>query len=264
VGEYVAELTVAGRSAQTIRLRRAHLRILAKWAAPRGPFDLRHVDLVTWQAGQRWAVETRRSVRATLTGFYAWAVEVGYLEASPAVRLPRVRMASPAPHPAPEDAYRVALGRASADEALMLRLAGEMGLRRGEVARVHARDVMTTPAGYVLRVIGKGARFRALPMPDDLARLVLARGDGYAFPGEHDGHASPDWVGVQVSRLLPGEATMHSLRHSFATRAYGVAHNLLAVQQLLGHASVATTQRYVAVEPDDLRATVLAAAPTAR
>ncbi|OBK04066.1 recombinase XerD [Mycolicibacterium fortuitum] len=53
---------------------------------------------------------------------------------------------------------------------------------------------------------------------------------------------------------------MHTLRHRFATRAYRATRNLRAVQMLLGHASVATTQRYLAVDDDEIRAAMMGAA----
>jgi len=58
------------------------------------------------------------------------------------------------------------------------------------------------------------------------------------------------WLGKLIARYLPDGWTPHKLRHRFATVAYGDAHDLRAVQQLLGHASVATTQVYVAVRGD--------------
>lgn len=59
---------------------------------------------------------------------------------------------------------------------------------------------------------------------------------------------------------MPEGWTLHTLRHRFATRAYSIDRDLLAVQTLLGHASPVTTRRYVAVGEDRLRATVLAVA----
>lgn len=259
IAEYVLELRAAGRTAQTVRLRRAHLAILARWATPRGPFDLTNADLVEWTAGQRWTPATRRSVRSTLRGFYSWAVDVGHTTYDPAARLPATRTPAPAPHPTPAGVYAAALAAADDDERLMIRLAGEMGLRRGEVARVHTGDVIPGAAGFALRVHGKGGKVRGLPMPDDLAQEVLTRPAGYLFPGSEEGHISAMWVGTRVGRLLPQGWTMHSLRHMFATRAYGVRHDLLVVQRLLGHSSVATTQVYVAVPDDDLRLTVMTA-----
>nr|WP_232848073.1 tyrosine-type recombinase/integrase [Occultella kanbiaonis] len=59
---------------------------------------------------------------------------------------------------------------------------------------------------------------------------------------------------------MPDGVSTHTLRHRFATRAHAVERDLLSVQQLLGHASPSTTQRYVLVQPDALRRTVLAIA----
>ena len=139
----------------------------------------------------------------------------------------------------------------------MLRLAAEAGLRRAEVAGVHTRDVVEDLGGWSLWVHGKGGRDRLVPLSRSLA--VELRGHverGYVFPGAVGGHLSPRWVGRIVAELLPGEVTMHQLRHRFATRAYGVDRDTFTVQQLLGHASPDTTRRYVAVPDERLRATV--------
>jgi site-specific recombinase XerD len=60
-------------------------------------------------------------------------------------------------------------------------------------------------------------------------------------------------------RVLPGEWTMHTLRHRFSSRAYRGARNLRAVQMLLGHSSIATTERYCAVDDSEIRAAMMAA-----
>jgi site-specific recombinase XerD len=62
-----------------------------------------------------------------------------------------------------------------------------------------------------------------------------------------------------VSRVLPDGLTMHTLRHRFASKAYRGTRNLRAVQQLLGHATIATTERYTAVDDDEMRAAAMAA-----
>lgn len=89
-------------------------------------------------------------------------------------------------------------------------------------------------------------------MPDALARTLRARDAGYVFPGQVDGHISPGYLSRLISRLLPPGVTMHGLRHRFATRAYAIDRDTFAVQQLLGHASPVTTQRYAQV-PDSAR-----------
>jgi site-specific recombinase XerC len=59
---------------------------------------------------------------------------------------------------------------------------------------------------------------------------------------------------------MPEGYTMHTLRHRFGTRAYRGSRNLRAVQELLGHASIATTERYTAIDDDEIRAAAMAAA----
>ena len=217
-------------------------------------------QLVDWFQAQAWAVETRRGRRTTFRVFYAWAVEAGYVAVSPAAALPKVRPARPRPHPASDEAYRIALAAAGARERLMLRLSAELGLRRAEVAQVHSRDLVRDLDGWSLLVHGKGGRDRMLPMPARLARDLRALPAGWVFPGDDGGHLSPRWVGTLVARLLPDGVTMHALRHRFATRTYEVERDMFVVQDLLGHASPVTTRAYVLVEHARMRATVEAAA----
>ena len=79
-------------------------------------------------------------------------------------------------------------------------------------------------------------------------------------PGQTDGHLSADYVGVLMARALPDGLTAHTLRHRFATAAYGATRDLLAVQELLGHSSPETTRNYVQLPADALRRAVEAAA----
>lgn len=102
-----------------------------------------------------------------------------------------------------------------------------------------------------------------IPISDDLATEIrrTAAANGFLFPGQDNGHLSPHHVGKLVADALPGGWSMHKLRHRFATRAFRYGgRNILAVQQLLGHSSVATTQRYTAVDGDEIRTAAMAAA----
>lgn len=254
---WATALRAAGRSEETIRLRTHHVGRLGRWAGDRGPWALTLDDLLAWTGGQRWQPDTRRSVRASLRGFYRWAHLTGRVEADPAVGLPTIPPTPPAATPAPPHAVGQALAEADERVHLMIRLAHEVGLRRGEVARIHVgRDLTRDLLGWTLRVHGKGGRVRDVPLPDDLAAALAARGPGWAFPGDDDGHLSPDWVGKLVGRLLPGGVTMHDLRHLCATELHDDTHDLRAVQRLLGHASVATTERYVRVRDETVRTMV--------
>jgi integrase len=218
-------------------------------------------DLADWLSRHHWARETTRSARTALRAFYGWAYDLGHLDDNPAVLLPRVRALPPNPRPASEDAYRDALARADPDETLMLRLAAELGLRRAEVAAVHSRDLdQDNAGGWWLTVRGKGERTRRLPLSHALAALLRDRQPGYVFPGKIGGHLSPDYVGVRVTALLPAGVTMHALRHRFATLAYALGRDVFTVQRLLGHASPATTQRYVQTSDATMRGLVDAVA----
>lgn len=172
------------------------------------------------------------------------------------------RASEPLPRPTPEIIYQTALTDACERRVrVALRLAAEAGLRRTEVSLVHADDLVPDLLGWTLIAHGKGGKDRRVPLEDDLAREVAVQADGgWLLPGRIDGHLSGQYVGKLVARALPGVWTMHTLRHRFGTLAADGG-DLIAVQRLLGHASVATTQRYV-LRPDDAlrRAARLAAA----
>ena len=253
----------AGAPETTLRTRRQHLANLARYFPSLA--TVTGAELVDWTAGRAWAVETRRGRRTTFRAFFAWMVDEGYRPDNPALKLRRVPPSQPVARPAPERVYRKALMQAPARVRLMLRLAREAGLRRAEIARVHAGDLIEDMLGVSLLVHGKGNRQRVVPLADGLAAELLARfelhGDGFAFPGDIAGHLSPEYVGKLMARALPGKWTAHPLRHSFAGATYLVDRDVFAVQELLGHASPATTRRYVPRANDEhLRRTVNAAA----
>jgi integrase/recombinase XerC len=109
----------------------------------------------------------------------------------------------------------------------------------------------------------RAARKRIVPISDSLAGLLRqgAAGhtpgmpiEGWLFPTGRGGHLTIHHVGSLVGRVLPPGFTMHALRHRFASRAYRGTRNLRAVQVLLGHQSIATTERYCAVDDFEIRA----------
>lgn len=245
---------------QTVELRLYQVRRAAREVkVPLARVTTEHLE--AWIGGQDWSRASRRSYRAALRSWFAWTTRTGRTTTDPALGLPSPGVEPPMPRPTPERAYRRAVMSADERVRLMIRLAADLGLRRGEVAAIHTRDVTEDLVGYSLVVHGKGGRERVVPMPDDLATLVLRRaGDGHLFPGRVDGHLSARWVGRLVSTELPEGIAMHSLRHRFATRIYAVDQDLLSTQQLLGHASPVTTQAYVQVPDEARRRLVLAIA----
>ncbi|MCV7005140.1 hypothetical protein [Mycobacterium gordonae] len=136
------------------------------------PARVTSAGILAWFGRQTWSIETRRSHRNTAVSFFGWAYRAGHLPANPAADLPVMRAAAPAPRPAPDSAWLVAMTGADPRVRLMLRLAAEAGLRRAEIARVHRRDLTRGPVGAELLVHGKGGKLRVVPLGDDLAAAI--------------------------------------------------------------------------------------------
>jgi integrase/recombinase XerC len=148
-----------------------------------------------------------------------------------------------------------------------LRLSEALGLTRGEA-----------PLSETLVVTGKGRKQRLLPVltvvreaiDDYLAACPYSlAADGPLFVGVRGGPLNPRLVQRRMAEVrgylgLPEAATPHALRHSFATHLLGAGGDLRAIQELLGHASLSTTQRYTSVETERLLAIYDAAHPRAR
>lgn len=261
-----------GMQPSTVRAWGEQLRTFARDHSQRGPFDLTVDDLYEWMAGKRWARETRRARKSMLRTFYGWAVQTKRIraKADPTRNLPKIKAGDPVARPATDGEYAAAIEAADERWRLALRLAAEMGLRRAEVARVHSSDLRQDQSGgLLLTVHGKGAKVRVLPVPTRLSVELRAMPPGYLFPGRiaekqahasGEGHVSARYLGKRLNELMPPGVTMHTLRHRFATRVYNVDRDVLTVQRLLGHASPATTQRYVQVSDRRMRDLVEAVA----
>lgn len=268
IDAYMHTLAAAGQPKTTMTLRRVQL---VRMATDIGchPDQLTGARLVEWFGGHPdWKTETRRSYRAVVRCFLRWAYKTGSLGVHLADELPTVREKRGAPRPAPDRVWREALIAADPRVTLMLRLAAEAGLRRGEVAQVHTRDLLESVDGTQLLVHGKGGKARVVPIGEALADTIGtgAAGhtpgkpvDGWLFPNGRGSHLSPYQVGDLAVRVLPDGWTLHTLRHRFASRAYRGSRNLRAVQVLLGHESIATTERYTAVDDSEIRAAMMAA-----
>ncbi|GAA2951517.1 tyrosine-type recombinase/integrase [Microbacterium schleiferi] len=244
-----------GKRTTTNSARRQHLQHLARRVTV-GPWQVTTDILLDYLAAQEWAIETRRGRRTTFARFYAWGLYRGRVIVNPVDAVGKVKIQPAHARPAPDRVYHEAVMAAGARERLMLRLAAEVGMRRGEVALVHSDDLMEDLVGHSLVVHGKGGRTRIVPLPRSLARSLVDLPPGWAFPGNDGGHLSPRYVGKLVRDLLPGGWTMHTLRHRFGTRAYALTSDLLLVQEMLGHASPTTTRRYVEYDRARMRAAV--------
>lgn len=245
-------LRAAGLSAQTIKSHRYKMVHFATLLMPSGPEDVTTEQIVQAFARQQWKPETRKAYRNTISSFFRWLHKSGRRSDDPSLDVPRVKKPHAHPRPCPDRYIAAAMKMATTSERLMIRLGAECGLRRGEIARVHSDDVVADSAGRSLIVRGKGDKQRIVPLPDDLAGIIMdAR--GYLFPGRFGGHVEESYIGDHISRLLPDGYAAHTLRHRFATTAYAATHDLFVVAELLGHESVETTEHYVAMPDGRLR-----------
>lgn len=245
-------LKAAGLSAQTIKSRRYKMTHLAALLMPSGPKDVTTEQIVQVFARQQWKPETRKAYRNTISSFFRWLHKSGRRSDDPSLDVPRVKKPHAHPRPCPDRYIAAAMEMATPSERLMIRLGAECGLRRGEIARVHSDDVVADSAGRSLIVRGKGDKQRIVPLPDDLA-VIIMDAHGYLFPGRFGGHVEESYIGDHISRLLPDGYAAHTLRHRFATTAYAATHDLFVVAELLGHESVETTEHYVAMPDGRLR-----------
>jgi site-specific recombinase XerD len=259
IRQFLDNLAAAQAPKPTITLRSYYLRRFAV-DHQSDPWQVTTGDLRAYILAHKWTPSTVKSFRSTMREFYRWALLEELTDRDPARLLPRTRVPMGGPRPASDEALNTAMERADDRVRLMLRLASQAGLRCREIARVRVEDVFSDLTGWSLRVDGKGGRERFVPLPDELARDILDHAEGYLFVGNEDGHLSAAYVSKLISRAMPG-ATAHQLRHRYATRAYQLGgQDIRAVQELLGHESVATTQIYTAVGVDKLRSVALAAA----
>lgn len=255
--QWATWMRAAGRPESTIGLRCYHVaRVLRDLRSGGNPWGVTTDDLIAYLGTQKWAAETRRAYRASLRSFYAWAMAAGHCTSSPAALLPTITPPRGVPRPIPEQVYRDALRNSDNRVRLMIGLAAMCGLRRGEIARVHSRDMARDLEGWTLFVHGKGGHVRQVPLPPWLGLALRRCGHGWIFPSPHGGHLTPHHVGKLVSAALPEGWTCHTLRHRCGTVAYSVTKDLRAVQELLGHARPETTAIYTKVPSASIRAAV--------
>lgn len=222
-------------------------------------------DLVEYVAmHRRFAAETRKSIRSKLRTFYGWATNTGRIPESPADALPTIRVHVVPGRVADDAELSAALAKATDVERAAILLARNAGLRLSEMANLNTHD----RDGESLRILGKGEKPRLIPIGRDLAEaldlLERRQGKGFYFRARF-GDDAP--MHAQSLHKIIKRATgwnPHSLRHAAATAAYRATGDLRAVQEMLGHASVATTQRYVHTSEAQIRAAVDAGALQSR
>jgi integrase/recombinase XerC len=238
-----------------------------------GPADIR-----AFMAARRAEGVGSRSLMRQLAGCRSFVRFLerkgkGKIGALSAIRTPKLTRSLPKPLPAlaAKALTDADLGAGEAREnwvlardAAVLGLLYGAGLRIAEALSLRPKDVAGAPDA--LTVTGKGGKTRMVPLLPQVLALIqqyialcpyALAADGPLFVGARGGPLSPRIVQLAMASLrgalgLPDSATPHALRHSFATHLLGRGGDLRAIQELLGHASLSTTQIYTAVDTERL------------
>lgn len=285
-----------GRSVHTVRAYVGDVSSLAECAVDRGESRVRDLSLLTlraWLAAQERAGLARSTMArraASARAFTEWAVQREILASDVAARLASPKRSHRLPSVLTVDQVEALLDAAAsppaddADPALslrdgaMLELLYATGIRVSELTGLNVMDI--DGARRTLRVIGKGNRQRTVPFGVPAARAVSAwLRDGRprlerptsgtaVFLGVRGARIDPRVVREVVHRAVSRvegapDIGPHGLRHSAATHVLEGGADLRAVQEILGHASLATTQIYTHVSVERLRSTFEQAHPRA-
>jgi integrase/recombinase XerC len=237
-------------------------------------------DVRAFMAHRRSRGACGRSLMRTLAGVRSFARFLerqgnGRVAALAAIRAPKTARTLPKPlaiAPAKrlaETSLRAGEARAPwvlARDAAVLALLYGSGLRISEALSLKVKDIPAPRRGDTIIVTGKGNKTRMVPVLLPVLQLVAdyfaicpyeRAPDAPAFVGAKGGRLSPRIIQLAMAGLrsalnLPETATPHALRHSFASHLLARGGDLRSIQELLGHASLSTTQVYTAIDADRL------------
>ncbi|PVH30467.1 tyrosine recombinase XerC [Pararhodobacter oceanensis] len=249
-------------------------------------------DMRAWMAAARAEGRNSRSLARALSalkGFCRWLADREDDFDPTAILSTRApRHQRPLPRPLDEDAAREVMAVISDDKSepwvqardvAVATLLYGAGLRISEALGLTGRDAATAcKAGASLRILGKGGKERLVPVIPAAAEATArylqlcpypVEPDTALFRGVRGGPLNPRMItrAMEAARLrlgLPASATPHALRHSFATHLLAAGGDLRVIQELLGHAKLATTQIYTSVDAARLMEVYAKAHPRAK
>jgi site-specific recombinase XerD len=284
---YDRDLMGRGSAERTRRAYGVDLGQFVEWAGERAPGEIRHRDVRRYAAGlssEGVAPATVARKLAAIRGLFDFLVRTERVGQNPADLVSSPKREEKLPRVLSAEQVRDLLEKIPARNPLelrdraMLELAYSCGLRCEEIVNldVGALDYETEQ----LRVLGKGSKERLLPVGEP-AQQALRR---YVERGRHALSADPRELALFLSKsgrrlsnsdvtrrlglwvreaALAGGVSPHSLRHSFATHLLEGGADLRTIQELLGHASISTTQVYTRVDAARLRDAYAATHPRA-
>lgn len=274
-----AQKSLAGAAENTIKAYQADVTEFLSFmtlhkASPQGLAAVAQIsvsDMRSWMAQMRASGVAARSLARKLSavkGFCRWLAERENLEITAVLSTRAPKFQRKLPRPLAEDAARSMIETvqlqsvhdwvAARDVAVVTLLYG-CGLRISEALSLTWADV---PLPAVLRITGKGDKERIVPVlpaaRDAVANYVrlcphVVDPDAQLFRGVRGGALNPRAIQMVMAQArmqlgLPATATPHAMRHSFATHLLAAGGDLRTIQELLGHASLSTTQAYTAVD----------------
>lgn len=213
-------------------------------------------QLKDWQQvrSRQICPEALRTETSSLRSFYGWAQREGYRVDDPTSRLVMPRVVRRLPRPIADQKLAEAIEHGDPATRAILGLAAFAGLRACEISGLDWAEVgWMDPKPYLRVEEGKGGRGRHVPMSKALIALLIAlphrKGPVIVRLDGAPGPTKPHRISTRANNYLHDMGiteTLHQLRHRFATAAYQACQDIRAVQDLLGHASPATTAIYAA------------------
>lgn len=245
---YLGHMTERHLAARTIEQRAAFAEArLRQW----GTWDVSS-DLIAAYL-LRYTGHTLRTYHDHFRALYRWLVESERMSRNPLDVLPRPPTPKPHPRPLSRDDAARSLMYADGDLRAYLLLGRFAGLRAHEVAKFAGPDI----DAEALYVLGKGGQRAIIPTHPALWELAQTYPrEGYWFPSERSaaGHVTPHAVTMRVSRhfaRLGIDGSSHRNRHLYGTELLRAGANLRVVQELMRHADLTTTVRYLGVDQEE-------------
>lgn len=263
-----------------------------------GDYDLQHPDLDLvrgWMVQMSKAGNKATSIQrrcSAVRSFYRYMHRKGFVKSNPLTALVMPKTEKPLPVWVPEqqmdhliDDIDYGEGFAGQRDRLIISMLYHTGMRRSEIAGLHDSDI--DMAAMQVRVLGKGRKMRIIPFGPELKQMLLdymqqraeylaekcgvASGskDGTLLVNERGASLSPANVTLIAHKYLTEIPELsrhgaHILRHSFATNMLKEGADLMSVKELLGHASLGTTERYTHLTPKEILENYRQAHPRAK
>jgi integrase len=221
MARYQDWLIASGKKARSVELRLFHVGRFSR-ATVHGPDKIRAQHVLGYLGSKSWGPNTRLVVVGSIRDFFKWAVTFGITSEDPTASIPRIPIPVSVPDPPPRKTIRAVLEKVEPRERLMIRLAADVGMKAGEIARAHVRDLRVNDDGdYVIKAQGT-RKAPWLEVPPTLADEIITH-KGYLFPGRIDGHNSTAYVSRLLSNAFGNRFTAEDLRHASGKAGKAVA-----------------------------------------